>query len=318
MSCLHVCLPVAASQLCPSTPTPLAARQAAIANADCDRCPTGVTTTNGTFGALLVSPANCSILMPGFEISANATLGTTNATECGVDTYRAAEATIIASNASIPCTPCGNGLVTLPNVTGAISSDACLAPPGYGWSNNTNNTAGMATVCPRGSFNPGYNREGCTVCGNGTISTAAAGATSPDDCYTPAGNGNFYDEATGLLTGYICPRNTYGTANNTYGQVDVQCTKVCSCTPLGFLVLCGEGSRGCSTSAGEPSLGTFCQWLQCLACQCNHPLLLPPFPRPPVPGQQPHEPERLDQRVSVRHRSRLRLGQPGSQPVRLW
>ena len=300
MSCLPVCLPVAASQLCPSTPTPLAARQAAIANADCDRCPTGVTTTNGTFGALLVSPANCSILMPGFEISANATLGTTNATECGVDTYRAAEATIIASNASIPCTPCGNGLVTLPNVTGAISPDACLAPPGYGWSNNSNNTAGMATVCPRGSFNPGYNREGCTVCGNGTISTAAAGATSPDDCYTPAGNGNFYDEATGLLTGYICPRNTYGTANNTYGQVDVQCTKVCSRTPLGFLCFGGRAPGAARQAQASP---------------VSPP---PSFPRPSVPGQQPHEPERLDQRVSVRHRSRLRLGQPGSQPVRLW
>jgi hypothetical protein len=62
-------------------------------------------------------------------------------------------------------------------------------------------------------------------CGNGTLSTDTTTSTSADQCYTPAGHGNSRD-GSGILEAYVCPLNTYGRGNKTYGLVDIECTKV--------------------------------------------------------------------------------------------
>lgn len=66
-------------------------------------------------------------------------------------------------------------------------------------------------------------REGCSSCGTG-LTTDADGSASSDDCYVPAGWGTARD-AQGVLSAAKCPVNTYGRENNTYGLVDVECTK---------------------------------------------------------------------------------------------
>jgi hypothetical protein len=161
--------------------------------------------------------------MPGYAIT-SAVIGSKDADECPQDTYRSAEVTI-ADGSTVACTPCGGGLVTLPNVTAATSASACVVPPGFGWTNSSTNAAGQASVCPSGTFNPGYNRQPCTNCGGGSITTDGAGSTSPDACYTPVGHGSSVN-TNGVLVGSICPANTYGRPNNTFGLVEVQCTKV--------------------------------------------------------------------------------------------
>ncbi|KAI8470468.1 MAG: hypothetical protein J3K34DRAFT_420601 [Monoraphidium minutum] len=171
-------------------------------------------------------PARPAVVMPGWTLAAGATLGLTNATQCPQDTFRADDApvtdpSVFASN----CTACGGNLVTLPNVTVATSGDACLAPPGYGWSSAGNGGRGTATKCAAGTYNPGYNREPCIKCGNGTITTDTDTSTNADQCYTPAGHGNRRDTISGVLEGYPCPIDSYGRPNNTYGLVDVECTK---------------------------------------------------------------------------------------------
>jgi hypothetical protein len=201
-----------------------------IANQDCDKCPTGISTPNDTVSADVKT--KCQTLLPGYELQASPVLGDTNATECPPNTYRADEVVFTSGSgqAAIPCTPCPNGLVTLPNVTRATSLDACVTPPGWGWSAATaasavpNSPAGQATICPVGQYNPGYNRQPCASCGTNLL-TDAAGATNADACYTPAGWGNIKDAVLATYSATICPVGTYGRPNNTYGLVDVECTK---------------------------------------------------------------------------------------------
>lgn len=192
-----------------------------IANQDCDKCPTGISTANNTVSA--IEATECTVLLPGYEITAGATVGVTNATECPVNTYRADESALTSSATS--CTPCPDGLVTLPNVTRSTTLDACVVPPGFGWSATGSTTAGSATICSIGSYNPGYNRQPCVACGSGILTDAPGGAINADACYTPAGYGNIQDAVTSAFSALICPVGTYGRPNNTYGLVNVECTK---------------------------------------------------------------------------------------------
>jgi hypothetical protein len=191
--------------------------KANVANADCDECAEGLTTAFGEVGKTDVT--DCATIKPGYSAASGQAAGSITTEVCPADTYRAGELAYDSAD-GIACTPCGTNSRTMPNVEGAISPDACLAPPGYGW-----NEDGSSTICEQGFYNPGWNREACTKCGEGSITTAAEGSASPDQCYTPAGHGN-KRSADGLtLTGFACPVNTYGRGTNTTGLVDVECTK---------------------------------------------------------------------------------------------
>ncbi|GBF88748.1 hypothetical protein Rsub_01649 [Raphidocelis subcapitata] len=194
--------------------------KAAIANADCDECSAsspGLTTKFGEVGKLAIS--DCAVIKPGYGAAASQVAGAIATVICPGDTYRVGEVDYDA--AGVNCTMCGTGSKTLPNVEGATSPDACLAPPGWGW----NSVDGTSTECIEGEYNPGWNREACSSCGSGTITTKAKGSVSPDQCFTPAGNGNSRSADGLTLTGFVCPENTYGRGTDTFGLVDVECTK---------------------------------------------------------------------------------------------
>lgn len=76
--------------------------------------------------------------------------------------------------------------------------------------------------CLPTQWNEGWSREGCKNCdaSSGTITTAATGSVSSDQCFTPAGHGNTRT-ASGGFTGAICAADTYGRVNNTFGLVEV-------------------------------------------------------------------------------------------------
>lgn len=155
--------------------------------------------------------------MPGYQASASVTPGAAALTQCAANSFRVGTVAY-SSSAGNPCTPCPSGMQTLPGVQGSTSQDACLAPPGWGWSASTQ----TATICAVGTYNEGWSREGCKVCdaASGTITTAANGSASVDDCFTPAGHGN-QRTANGALTGFACRADTYGRPNPTFGLVDV-------------------------------------------------------------------------------------------------
>lgn len=196
-----------------------------IANQDCDKCPTGFSTPNNTVSA--TDASQCTVLLPGYEVGA-ATIGVTNATECQTNYFRAGEIDLVLegkTGTGVACNLCPDGLVTLPNVTRATTLDACVVPPGSGWSSSGTTTAGSATSCDIGKYNPGYNRQPCASCGTDILTDAPGGAVNADACYTRSGWGNVQDSATGAFSSSICPVGTYGRPNNTYGLVNVECTK---------------------------------------------------------------------------------------------
>jgi hypothetical protein len=159
-------------------------------------------------------------LQPGYYApTASMAVGTDNATICAADTYAVGEREYNGT-AAILCTGCPTNMKTFPGILGASSKSACLAPPGYGWDSATE----AAVACAAATYNPGWNREACTSCGSGTITTDATLSTSPDQCYTPAGHGN-KRSITGDIITFACPVGTYGRTNKTYGLVDVECTK---------------------------------------------------------------------------------------------
>lgn len=187
----------------------------------CHQCPNGFTTADGEVGK--ASAADCKYVMPGYSAPASGiTIGTTAATMCPAGTYRAEDALYTAGTAVV-CTPCPAGMGTEPNATGSSSPDNCLVLPGYGWKSGP--SPGSATQCGLGSYNPGWNREPCSSCGGGTMTTDVRGSINPDDCKVPAGHGTNRTSDGLTLFGFACPLNTYGRSNDTYGLVDVECVK---------------------------------------------------------------------------------------------
>jgi hypothetical protein len=196
----------------------------ALGNKDCDKCPEGTSTPNGTVGAL--SKEECTVLLPGYGVAAGYTVGVTDAYACPQDTWRAGEVEGLATGgAAVACVPCGLNTVTLVNTTAATTPDACLAPPGYGWAASDSNAGGNSTICPLATYNPGYNRQPCAFCGGPGMTTLAPGALSADQCMTPAGYGNEVDPVTGIYSAQPCPIGTYGRPLASFGLVDVQCVK---------------------------------------------------------------------------------------------
>ena len=159
------------------------------------------------------------MLLPGYSTT-EALNGTFNATECDAGYYRAET---VPATGAVPCNKCPGKSTTLPLVTGATSLDACVAPPGTYWKDTTEG----AIVCAKNTYSSGYDREtSCKSCGTGVLTAepgADAGAESESDCYIPAGYGS--DLVGDVLTATICPANTYGRPNATYGLLEVECTK---------------------------------------------------------------------------------------------
>eukprot|EP00775_Hariotina_reticulata_P000234 gene234-438_t len=69
----------------------------------------------------------------------------------------------------------------------AISPEACLTMPGYGYSGR------KAELCPAGTWNDGGNRDSCQECADG-FTTVASGSTSASACNVSTGS-----------TGLDCP-----------------------------------------------------------------------------------------------------------------
>jgi hypothetical protein len=159
-----------------------------------------------------------TVVMVGFAATASAELGVTEATPCPLNTYQSATTAYDAA-AGVDCLACPANMQTLQE--GSTSPDSCLAPPGYGW----NETTGAAYACPVGSFNPGWNREGCTQCGLGSFTTDGPGSESPDDCKVPSGHFTTRSADGATLTAQACPLGTWGSDQPTYGLQDVECTK---------------------------------------------------------------------------------------------
>lgn len=165
-------------------------------------------------------------MLPGFYATAGllSTLGneTSVASPCPADTYRSGDALYAApADASgLNCTACPAGMSTVPGTVGASSADACLASAGYGYNAST----GTAYICPQGTYNLGQNREPCASCGAGTVTTDGPGSGDVGACKVPAGHGT-ERAADGTLSSAPCPVGTYGRDRDTYGLVDVECTK---------------------------------------------------------------------------------------------
>lgn len=60
------------------------------------------------------------------------------------------------------------------------SPDACVAKPGYGWTDN------VASACPKGWYKTGYNNMECVSCGEG-LTTADVASSDPSQCITLPG-----------------------------------------------------------------------------------------------------------------------------------
>jgi ferredoxin-like protein FixX len=148
------------------------------------------------------------------------TLGTVPAVPCPQDTYRSQEAqyTLLQDAIGLNCTACPFLMKTLAG--GATQQYQCLVPPGHGIGADN----ATAAPCATGTYNPGWNLQPCVPCGAGNLTTDGPGATSADDCKVPAGYGTSRS-MSGVLAAAPCPAGTYGRSTDTYGLVDVECTK---------------------------------------------------------------------------------------------
>lgn len=194
----------------------------------CSDCPEGWTTEPGANAK--AAATDCAYALPGFAAPAGqlAALGTPNATvaPCAAHSYRGAPARYdaAADSAGLPCTPCPAGLQT--QSEGALSAEACLAPPGVGFD------GAAAAPCGRGSFKEGWGRGACVACGAGNWSTEAEGAASPDACKLPAGYGA-RRQADGAWEAFPCPAGSFGHEHETLGRQEVACTKCTGATTTG-------------------------------------------------------------------------------------
>lgn len=182
-------------------------------NKDCTACPLGFS-TSVTSGA--PDATYCNVLKKGFRAQTTAAAGTAVGELCPAGTYRTTD--INWAGVSTDCTSCPTGCNTN-GLVGASSEAMCVTQPGYYYDPTT------CTKCGLGTYNAGYNREtSCTPCGAGDMTTDAIGTVSADGCKILAGHGTTR-LSDGTLSVAVCPDNTYGRPDDTYGLVDVECTK---------------------------------------------------------------------------------------------
>lgn len=192
----------------------------------CTRCPDGVTTpTEGAESVL-----NCTVLLPGYQATAN-TGSLVNATQpCSQDSY-CPGGTLTAIGTANGAVRCFDGLWT--KSFGAVAENECLVPPGY-----SKNATAIAP-CANGFYREGWVFVGnaaelpCASCGDGYQSSptealerwdaanapaaAALVAGAKGSCFIRRGEGSYQTTAN---TFYVvsCSGNNYGAVNASYGQ----------------------------------------------------------------------------------------------------
>lgn len=191
-------------------------------------CPEG--TTTGTYAA--TSALHCNVTLPGYQpLLHNRTGDIVGAEPCPIGTF---------SPQGAECIMCPHGLTTqAPN---QADSDACLAPPGFGYYPEQSDTSGVATdailqtfnafvlPCPPGSYKAGWNLNPCVSCGIGFL-TDPAPATMVDHCYLPPGYGSKRQMSDGSvdaaalkdLAAIRCLNGTYGLSDRRYGVEAMPC-----------------------------------------------------------------------------------------------
>ncbi|WIA12448.1 hypothetical protein OEZ85_012483 [Tetradesmus obliquus] len=119
---------------------------------------------------------------------------------------------------------------------GYYNVTACYTKPGYGY------YSGAASICPKGYYNAGDNREPCTRCPNGK-STFFEGSTSLADCMAyAAGYGKVGSAAA------LCYTGTYNDGSS----------EVCLPCPLGTTTDVTGATSNANTLSGNP-VDTFCK-----------------------------------------------------------
>ena len=178
---------------------------------------------------------------------------------CGVGSFCPGSKSTLASATR---TSCGANKVTSQSLSSSVKE--CTVVPGYGWA------ASGATICPIGSYNPGYNTRACSKCPAG-LTTVAAGANSTAACVAPAGS--YYQRGAAVP----CAQGTFKVDA---GNAD------CSKCPLGFTTAAG------AVGAKTPNACS-CEWLfggggVLHAAAGDFPPTLPlPQPVPQPPGNTP-------------------------------
>jgi hypothetical protein len=119
--------------------------------------------------------------------------------ECVNGTYGIPADTFGVRN--LPCVPCPLGMSTNSTAGENRGPEACWVLPGWGY----NTLSQTATICEKGVYNEGYNREPCTPCGVGYTTDVAQGARSADSCVIAPGYG--YNVTADPE---VCPIGQYG------------------------------------------------------------------------------------------------------------
>jgi hypothetical protein len=119
---------------------------------------------------------------------------------------------------------------------GYYNVTACYTKPGYGY------YSGAASICPKGYYNAGNNREPCTRCPNGK-STFFEGSTSVADCIAyAAGYGKVGSAAA------LCYTGTYNDGSS----------ETCLPCPLGTTTDVTGATTNANTPGSSP-VQTYCK-----------------------------------------------------------
>ena len=154
------------------------------------------------------------------------------------------------TSAATACNRCPSGLTT-PSTASTDPEQCTLALPGYRVQG-----PGQAAMCPRNSYNPGYNAvTSCTPCETGLVTLAAA-SKSENSCLAPPGVG--YDPDASGVKALACPPNTYKSGFNRKGCV--------SCGD-GFLSAAGaESKQKCYVPVGHGTVQTAAAGVVVMKC----------------------------------------------------
>uniref|UniRef100_A0A383V6N3 Laminin EGF-like domain-containing protein n=1 Tax=Tetradesmus obliquus TaxID=3088 RepID=A0A383V6N3_TETOB len=152
----------------------------------------------------------------------------------GYQCSRCSRGQFSTGNSRQPCSQCPSGTTS---IEGSTSAAACVCLPGSG---------GNCAVCPPGTWSSGLpSNTGspdvlCQNCPTGQ--TSDTGATSPDDCYCPAGT--YGTACDPCLAGSYCPAGGTITRcpTNMYSPARAKSVDECVCNP-------GYGGQDCDICA---------------------------------------------------------------------